>query len=158
MDSPYGWIVLAIFAGAAIVRMLRRRGRNSSTPAADPTYAIVDRRPAPGEPYPYIHVNVDGTVRELHASEQKHLETRFHPVDGARPYVKRKYSQKNGWGEIAGFMKRTKVPGRTEILAAPVEDPSKPLARESIIQSLRDKGLEVTENSDGTFTSTKPNR
>ena len=38
---------------------------------------------------------VEGGARELHSEERDYLETRFHPTDGARPYVKRRYSQLN---------------------------------------------------------------
>ena len=109
-------------------------------------------------PYPYVYVNADGTARELHPAERSFLETPFHPGDGGRPYVKDHYSQKNGWGEVTGFLKRSKLPQGIQIFAAPEENPSKPMTREDMKQFLRDKGVEVTENSDGTFTARKPKR
>jgi len=35
------------------------------------------------EPYPYVHVNADGSARELHPSERRYLETEFKGGDGA---------------------------------------------------------------------------
>ena len=116
--------------------------------------------PENGEPEPYAHVyvNADGSARELHAKERTYLETRFDPFDGARPYVKRSYSQKDGWGEIEGFLQRSKLPKGTRIHTAPIEDPSKPLTWEEQLQFFRDKGMEVVRNVDGTFTVRRPKR
>jgi len=119
---------------------------------------IVDKDQAKADPYPFVYVNADGTARELHPRERNFLETPFHPADGGRPYVKDKYSQKNGWGEVTGFLKRSKLPPGTRIFAAPDENPIKPMTKEDMKQFLRAKGVEVTENSDGSFTARKPNR
>jgi hypothetical protein len=72
--------------------------------------------------------------------------------------VKDSYAQRNGWGEISGFLKRSKLPHGTEIFAAPEEDPCKPLTKEDQIQFLRAKGMEVIENGEGGFTARKPSR
>jgi hypothetical protein len=117
---------------------------------------IVSAGEARADLYPYVYVNSDGSARELHPSERIHLETPFHPADGGRPYIKRGYSQKNGWGEIAGVLKRSKLPQGTRILGPPEEDPLRTPTREERIQFLRAKGIEVVENSDGTFTARKP--
>ena len=119
-------------------------------------YAFVEKDRSGVDPYPYVYVNVDGSARELHPDECDYLETPFSPGDGARPYVKGSYSQTNGWGEISGFLKRSELPSEIVIQAAPPENPSKPLTRSDQIQFLRDKGLVVTENPDGTFTAQKP--
>ena len=108
------------------------------------------------EPYAYIYVCSDGSARELHPDGRKYLETPFHPADGGRPYVKGSYKQKNGWGEITGFMKRSKLPQGTQIAPAPHENPVKPLTREDQIRFLREKGMEIIENSNGSFTARKP--
>lgn len=107
-------------------------------------------------PYPYVYVNADGSARELHPNERDYLETRFQTGDGNTPYVKRNYSQRNGWGDVTGFLKRSHLPMEIVIQAAPAENPSKPLTRSEEIRFLRDKGLVVTENPDGTFTVQKP--
>jgi hypothetical protein len=122
------------------------------------SFVIVDGNQAKIEPYPFIFVNGDGSARELHSGERNYLETPFHPADGGRPYTKDGFSQKNGWGEIAGFMMRSLLPEGIHVRPAPLDDPSKPLTNEEQIQFLRDKGMEVIENGDGTFTARKPRR
>jgi hypothetical protein len=155
MQTSFSWAILILAAAAAgwilwRVRTRSRRGPTLSGPIVNADAARVD-------PYPYVFVNADGSARELHPSERKHLETPFHPADGGRPYVKRRYSQKNGWGEIDGLLERSKLPHGTRISAAPEEDPLKTPTREERILFLRAKGVEVVENSDGTFTArTKP--
>jgi hypothetical protein len=108
-------------------------------------------------PYPYVYVNADGTARELHPNEQQYLQSEFRPGDGAAPYVKCSYSERNGWGELTGYLKRSKLPHGTHIQEAPTEDPSRPLSKAEYIEWLRSKGVEVIEKSDGSFVS-KPRR
>lgn len=103
--------------------------------------------------YEYVYVEVDGTARELHADERTYLETEFHGADGARPYIKSSYKQRDGWGELSGYLKRSKVPVGTSIKPAPAQNPGKPRRRDEYIDDLRAKGLEVIENPDGTFTA-----
>jgi hypothetical protein len=103
-------------------------------------------------PYPYIYVNADGTARELHANERQYLETEFRPGDGAAPYIKGSYPQRNGWGDLGGFLERSRLPRDIPIQDAPAEDPTRALStKEQQIAWLRSKGMEVIENSDGTF-------
>jgi hypothetical protein len=70
---------------------------------------------SPPPSYPFVYVNDDGTVREVNATEREYLETPFHGSDGGRPYIKVKYSDKNGSGEIRGFCYRTAIPKRMAI-------------------------------------------
>jgi hypothetical protein len=151
-----GWTFL-ILAVAAVVWIMRRPKRMSKR-SQTRLHAVLDGDQIPAGPYPYLYVNADGSARELHPNERKYLETPFHPADGARPYIKAGYASKNGWGEITGFLKRSKLPKGTRISAAPEEDPCKPLTRENQIQFLRDKGMETVENSDGSITVRNPNR
>jgi|SRR4051812_19670990 hypothetical protein len=58
----------------------------------------------------FVHVDEDGTARELTADEKIYLNTRFHPNDGARPYIKYRYGQKTPNGEMSGFLLRRRVP------------------------------------------------
>ena len=104
------------------------------------------------EPYPYIYVNADGTTRELHAAERGWLETEYKLGDGAMPYIKDSYEERNGWGELNGYLKRAALPAGTPVGDAPAEDPSRPMSREDYIAWLRAKGVEVTENGDGSMT------
>jgi len=116
-------------------------------------FILETRNPMPtAKLYPYVYVIADGTARELHASERQYLETEFSGGDGAAPYIKRSYSQRDGWGEISGYLKRSKLPAGTVIHAAPAEDPQRPLSTTEYIAWLRNKGVEVIENSDGSMT------
>ena len=107
-------------------------------------------------PYPYVYVLADGSARELHANEQRYLETEFSGGDGNAPYIKGSYEERDGWGEIKGYLERARLPPGTLIHPAPTEDPSKPMNREEYIAYLRGKGLEVIENDDGSFTTRAP--
>jgi hypothetical protein len=104
-------------------------------------------------PYLYVYVNADGTARELHANERQYLETQFRPGDGAAPYIKGSYAERNGWGDLNGYLERSRLPHGIEIRDAPTEDPQRSLGtKEQQIAWFRSKGMEVTENSDGSFT------
>ena len=103
-------------------------------------------------PYPYIYVNADGTARELYASERAYLETEFKGGDGAMPSIKDSYEERNGWGEIKGYLKRAALPAGMPVADAPAEEPRRPMSREDTIAWLRGKGVEVTVNSDGSLT------
>lgn len=60
--------------------------------------------------FKYVHVNSDGTVRELNSDEEQYLNEEFHPADGARPYIKSTYWQKTPDRKIHGFLQRNRVP------------------------------------------------
>lgn len=126
-----------------------------------PSFAVVSDKEAKTVPYPYVYVNDDGSVRELHQEERIYLETPFHPADGARPYIKSSYNQKDGWGNLAGFCRRSKIPSNHVILAAPIDDPaktSKEIFMEDEIRLAEENGFEVIKNADGslTFSRRKP--
>jgi hypothetical protein len=117
-------------------------------------YAIVSGNESDVEPFPYVYVKEDGTARELHESEREYLRTPFFGADGARPYVKWRYTQKDGWGEVKGFLRRTKVPRRVQIASAPLDDTLSGSTKDKLIQFMREKGYEIKESSDGSFTAT----
>jgi len=81
--------------------------------------------------YRYVYVNADGTARELHPSEQKYLETEFKGGDGAAPYVKSSYAQRDGWGELTGYLERSLLPDGIPIHDAPADDPKHAFSREA---------------------------
>ena len=110
------------------------------------------------ESYLYVYVNADRTARELHPNERQYLETEFLPGDGAAPHVKCSYAELNGWGEIRGFLERSKLPKGTPIQDAPKEDPSRRLSQAEYVEWLQSKGMNVTENSDGSLLLSKPHR
>jgi hypothetical protein len=118
--------------------------------ATKPTYVVVDTAAASLEPYPYLFVENDGSVRELHFEERKYLETPFSPFDGGRPYIKEDYESRDGWKSIKGFCPRAKIPDGMHIAAAPDENPNPNLSKAEIGKLLQEKGFEITEQTGGT--------
>jgi hypothetical protein len=110
------------------------------------------------ESYAYIYVNADGSARELHPDERQYLESDFLPGDGAAPSIKRDYGQRNGWGEISGYLERSKLPKGTAIKRAPKKNPSRALNKEAYVEWLLSKGMRVIENGDGSFVISDPRR
>ncbi|HYM23394.1 MAG TPA: hypothetical protein VEU08_09305 [Vicinamibacterales bacterium] len=104
------------------------------------SHAIVTAAEAALVPYPYVFVENDGSARELHADERTYLETPYLPTDGARPYVKSSYDVRDGWGSLAGFLLRSKLPAGTDVRPAPPENPSKPMNEEEFREFLRKRG------------------
>ncbi len=103
-------------------------------------------------PYPYVYINADGSARELHASEMRYLETEFAGGDGAMPSIKAAYAARDGWGDLKGYLKRSALPARIAVGAAPAEDPLRAFSRDERIAWLRSKGVEAVEQSDGSLT------
>ena len=93
-------------------------------------YPVVSAGEARQSPYPYVYVNHDGTVRELHETERGYLEEPFSPFDGGRPYVKTSFDDRDGWGSIKGFCHRSHVPPQLPVAAAPAADPNPPMSAE----------------------------
>ena len=120
-----------------------------------PMYVVVDTAAASLEPYPYVFVENDGSVRELHSEERKYLETPFSPFDGGRPYTKEDYQSRDGWKSLKGFCPRSKIPNGMRIAGAPDHslDPNLPnpnLSKAELSKLLREKGFEITEQTGGT--------
>jgi hypothetical protein len=67
----------------------------------------------------FVYVEDNGTARELSADEIKYLNTKFYPVDGARPYIKSRYKQLTPDGKIGGYLLRHKVPPEIQIRPLP---------------------------------------
>ena len=63
----------------------------------------------------FIHVNEDGTARELTGDEIEHLNTEYEVLDGARPYIKSRYKQWTPDGKIWGHLRRRNLPPGTRI-------------------------------------------
>ena len=101
------------------------------------------------QPYPYIYVNADGTARELHAEERAYLETEFKGGDGAAPSIKDSYEERNGWGELNGYLARAALPAGTPVGDAAAEDPSRPMNQKDLVAWLRSKGVRATESGGG---------
>jgi hypothetical protein len=73
-------------------------------------FAVVNEKAAKRDPHPYVYVEDDGSFRELCDDEKEYLEEKFHPGDGARPYVKFFYRTKTPDGRLSGFCRRRKIP------------------------------------------------
>ncbi len=71
------------------------------------------RKKEPG--FKYVKVNYDGTVQELNEDEKEYLSTEYEGGDGNRPYIKSRYSEKDGNGTLNGYIPRRRVPGRIQI-------------------------------------------
>jgi hypothetical protein len=97
------------------------------------------------QPYPYVYVDADGTARELHAAERAYLETEFKGGDGAMPYVKDSYEERNGWGELKGYLGRAALPAGMPVADAPAENPMRPMSQKDLVAWLRAKGVRVND-------------
>jgi hypothetical protein len=122
---------------------------------ADQKFVIVSQSQAKSTPYPYIYVNSDGSVRELHVGERQYLETPFYPSDGARPYIKDSYEHKNPSGDLKGFCRRSAIPSDIEIQSSSLDDPKPVLSKgklfEQEIMYWKEQGFDVTIKPDGTL-------
>jgi len=82
--------------------------------------------------FEFVYVNDDGSVRELTILEKLFLRTKYHGADGARPYIKMKYNDKNGWGSLRGFCYRKRIPKDLQI-----EENQTTISQEQIINSVK---------------------
>lgn len=73
-------------------------------------YNLQQFSPLINEEFDYVFINEDGTAREITEAEKAFLSEKFHPNDGARPYIKSTYEQVNLENRISGFLKRNKLP------------------------------------------------
>ena len=90
-----------------------------------------------------VHVNDDGSVRELADAEKEYVDSEFSPFDGVRPYIKSHYRQRNGWNGLRGYLQRKDVPIGTVIGPALPPSPSQKTPQavaESIIDLIQKRG------------------
>ena len=120
--------------------------------------AVVSPDLARQVPYPVVRVTSAGEVHELDMEDRAYLEERFHPCDGARPWIKFEYKSKDGWGSIEGFLFRDKLPHGIVIHAEPVVRAPQKTAEEMIREYTERAGCLLVDNGDGTFTATAPPR
>src|SRR5689334_2156590 len=83
-----------------------------------------------------VHINDDGSARELTETEKKYVDTKFSPFDGARPYIKSHYSQRTALGEIRGYLPRREVPDGVPIDRAPPESTARPQTPQMVADSI----------------------
>ena len=48
------------------------------------------------------------------------------------PSIKDSYEERNGWGEISGYLKRAALPAGMPVGDAPAEDPRRPMSHEEL--------------------------
>ena len=60
--------------------------------------------------FEFVYVEENGEVRELDKDEIEYLSETFHPNDGGRPYIKKKYNDLTPDGKIWGFISRNRIP------------------------------------------------
>src|ERR1700752_5006233 len=119
ITTAISWgVALVLFAGLVWIRW-RRRSQNpfttrSGTIVNPPTMAAM-----PNAADALVYVNEDGSVRELTEAEKKYVDTEFSALDGARPYVKSRYSERTAWG-LRGYLPPADVPYGTSIPSGPV--------------------------------------
>ena len=65
--------------------------------------------------FKYVHVENDGSVRELNEDEKKYLTEVFAPNDGSRPYIKYRFSDFTPDGKLSGYILRRRVPRKLSI-------------------------------------------
>jgi hypothetical protein len=63
----------------------------------------------------FVYVKEDGSARQLTADERNHLNTKFHPTDGGRPYIKYCYGKIAPDGKISGYLLRKRLPRHVPI-------------------------------------------
>jgi hypothetical protein len=114
-------------------------------------FSVVSPSEANHDPYSYVYINDDRTVRELHQSERTYLEEAFSPFDGGRPYIKDDFEARDGWGSMKGFCRRSRIPHNLRIGPAPVDDPNTPTSKAKHIEWLKKTmvGFEMIERADG---------
>jgi hypothetical protein len=66
-----------------------------------------------------VWIDNDGSARELTDAEKTYVDTDFSPFDGARPYIKPRYEQRNALGALRGFLQRQQLPAGTPVQPAP---------------------------------------
>jgi hypothetical protein len=70
-----------------------------------------------------VFIDDDGSARELTDAEQAYVDADFSPFDGARPYIKSRYDQRNALGELRGFLQRQLLPAGLPVRPAPPPSP-----------------------------------
>ena len=103
--------------------VLRRSRIFASSASVDDAVAVVGAEEARAPFYPYVFVENEGSVRELHRSEKQLLETPFSLRDSARPHIKKTYDQRDSRGNLGGYCPRSAISNNRKIGYPPVEFP-----------------------------------
>ena len=121
-SAVIGWSLALILMAISFWLHRRRRSRFRRSTRSVQLNSTSAASPKPSEAL--IYIEADGSARELSGAEKTYVDTDFSPFDGGRPYVKSSYEQRDGWGEIKGFLHRKKLPPNMPINPAPLSSPS----------------------------------
>ena len=136
VTAAVAWgLALILVAASYWVRRQRRHRRRFTTRATKPVQ-VAAPTVMPNASRVLVYIDHEGSARELTEAEKTYVDTEFSPFDGARPYVKSNYEQRNGWGELSGYLPREKVPEALPIGAAPPESPSQSPAPQAVAGSI----------------------
>jgi hypothetical protein len=134
--AAVGWgLALILLAVAFWLRRERRlsRSRRSAHSGFVPSPASAA---VPNAGDVLVWINADGSARELTEAEKKHVASEFSPFDGARPYIKSRYEERNGWGKLSGYLPRNEVPDGVAIKPAPADRPARQSTPQGVAKSL----------------------
>jgi hypothetical protein len=138
-------LALVLFAVAFCIRRQRRIRSKFTTPSG--SIARPPKRTAmPNASEVLVYINEDGSVRELTEADKKYVDTEFSPFDGARPYIKLRYSQRTALGEIRGYLPRTEVPEGMAINPAPSQHEPEHQTLETVAESISKLIRKHTQN------------
>ncbi len=83
-----------------------------------------------------IWIDADGSARELTEAEKEYVDTEFSPFDGERPYIKTRYWERNGWGELSGYLIETELPDGVSIGPAPPPKPPEKKTPQAVAEEI----------------------
>lgn len=116
MDMTIKFLLAALlFLGLSGLVWLARRPLRRARNRSGNRISVVTGQAARVHQYPYVFVNEDGTVRELHVIEKQHLETPFYLGDPQRPQIKGAYEDKNSRGSLSGYCRRADIPQPSDL-------------------------------------------
>jgi hypothetical protein len=135
ITTAISWGVALVLCAGLVWICWRRRSRNPFTTRSGTIVDPPKMAAMPNAAEALVYVNEDGSVRELTEAEKKYVDTEFSPLDGARPYVKSRYSDRTAWG-VRGYLPRTLVPYGTSIRPAPSQSALHPQTPQAATESL----------------------
>ena len=106
-------IWLAWAAGIGVLAFLLAWARHHRRVVKDRTAPVRDV---------YVYIEEDGSARGITPDEAVYLSTEFKLGDGAAPYIKSHYRQRNALGSPRGFLARRDLPKRIVVRPADAGD------------------------------------
>ena len=131
-----GWGLALVLLAMSLWTRRQRRIRNSFSSRSGRLVQPPKRAAMPNASEVLVYINDDGSARELSETEKKYVDTEYAPLDGARPHIKTRYEQRNGWGNLSGFLQRKDVPVGMPINLAPSETTSQQQTPQTVADSI----------------------